>query len=440
MKYLSGIEHVNPIIIWMIFISSLIYIFYILRGRKKTYVTYFFILISFGGIFEYIGQNIQHLYELFVFFYILFYIIYNKKKIVKRSIIVWFSVFSVFYLLMSVVHGMSDPLSDLRQYIIYSLPILIFIFLFNNMNIVLYNDEYGNLQNILKVQIFASILKLIFIGVNEKMVGVLTISNAHLAAVFPVFFFVLYWLKDNGKLSKNDWFWIISSLLVAVASAKRAVWFYFPITIFLYHLFYNKIKFKFNSVIIILFIPFVFYFGARVNPSLNPEHAEFGSFNIDHIKKYVFEYSIGGEEINIYYATGRLGGNVYYLNKILNDFFAKENFFGFGNSLYNKYEGKSSQNINVFGFKSKFMLTGWSTMFIRFGLIVLILFLITINAIFKSINNRRDYYLLLFVFYSWFIFYTGAIITNSLMSSIFILIIIVGYYKSNLKFIAKSTD
>ena len=433
-EFLSGIESVNPLIMWFIFITSLMYMYFLLKKERKSYITYFFIYISIGGIFEYLGQTIFRIYEISIILYVFSLVMKHRK--INSKFIIGFCLFSILYLIMVFWHKPEALFSDLRQYFIYLFPLFVFIFLYMRVDMINRNDEILKIQQILKVQIFASILKFFLIGMNEKMVGILTISGAGVATFFPVLFFMLCWYLKHGNLQKADWKWVFLSLLVPIVSNKRAVWFFFPATIFIFYFVYNKIKHSKKAIYIVFLIPFIVYFGARINPTLNPEKAVFGSFDLEYIIQYITEYNLGGnKDVNIEYATGRMGGNSFFWEKVKRELFSEEILFGYGNETYNEYGGKDERNISKFGFRSKFMLTGWNEILVRCGLIVLIPFIIIMFSLLSMHTKRKDILLFTIVFLFSFIFYAGVISTNFLLSSIFIFLIVINtqkmkYYQS----------
>lgn len=429
-EYISSIENINPIYIWIIYALSFVYLFINLRKLKLSFISYIFIYISFSGLFEYVGGLAARFFDLSVFLLIWFSVLKRKTGKIHSVSIQLFIIFSLSYFFMTMYHGFSDPLSDLRQYVVYAIPFSFYI-LYSKVKYYLnYRNEMNIVVKILNTQIFASIIKLLLIGFNEKIVGTLSIGGGAIAAVFPIIYFMAVWYKKRGELKQVDWYWILASILVSVASNKRAVWFFFPVTIYLFFLSYKKVKLNALSIILLFLISSVFYFGVRFNPSLNPEREIRGSFNPNYVYNYVLKYNIGNqEEIDPTVATGRMGSNVYYLNELFVDFFNRNTLLGYGNAEFNKYGARDVENISKFGFTSKYMLTGWVSVFIKFGSIVLFVLLFSLFYMIRTVRRTRDFYLLLFVFGSWFFFYSGVIITTTLFIGIFMFtIFFVQYY------------
>jgi hypothetical protein len=428
-EFVSSIANVKPIIIWSIFLISLFVLYLLLKNTKKTSITYLFILINIGGIFEYIGYEVFRFYEITIIL-MTFYLLITKKSKYKysfkqrRKIILWFFIFTIAFIFSAIWSGDKDIFASIRQYSIYAFPTLLFFIFYNRYNYINIHAEVLIIKKLLQVQIFASILKLLLIGFNEKMVGIFSISGGGAATFFPLMFFLVYWYDKKGKLLAKDWVWIILSLIVPISSSKRAVWLFFPALLILIFLLERKIKIQKKTIYLILFIPIIFYFGVRLNPTLNPDKAVFGSFNLDYVIKYITQYNLGGnDEFNPNYATGRMGGNIYFANSIAKNIFDENNVFGFGNDTYSKYGGKDERNIYRFGFKSKYMLSGWVEILIRFGLIVLVPFLIIMWLLLKSINRKKDLIIFLSVFIFSFIFYSEVVISNKLLCFLFIFLI-----------------
>jgi hypothetical protein len=428
-RFISSIADVKPIIIWSIFLISLFVLYLLLKNTKKTSLTYLFILINIGGIFEYISYEVFRFYEISIIL-IAFYLLITKKIKCKflssqrRKINLWFFIFSFAFIFSTIWSGDKNIFATIRQFSIYAFPILLFFTFFNRYNHTNIKYEIINIKNILKVHIFAAFLKLLLIGFNEKMVGLFTISGGGTATFFPILFFLVYWYDKKGKLYIKDWLWITLSLFVPIASSKRAVWVFFPALLLLIFMLEKKIKIQKKTIYLILFIPILFYLGVRINPSLNPDKAVLGSFNLNYVTRYITQYSLGGtNEFNPDYAAGRIGSNIYFANSITKNFWGEKNLFGFGNDTYNMYEGKDDRNIYKFGFRSKFMLPGWVEILVRFGLIVLIPFLITLWLLLKSIPQKKNLIILLSVFVFSFIFYTEVVISSKLLCFLYIFLI-----------------
>jgi hypothetical protein len=435
-EFISTIDNVNPSSIWAIYLLSFLYLLFTLRKQKLSYLSYIFIYVGFAGVFEYTGEFVSRIFDLSVFLLVGFTILVRHKGRINEAPVRLFIIFTSVFFLAVFYHGFSEPLSDVRQFVIYSVPFLFYI-LFDKVKFhVNYTNEINIFVKIFNVQIIASILKLIFIGFNEKFIGTLSISGGGIAAVFPIIYFMLIWYKNRGTLSRKDWFWVLASLLVAIASNKRSIWFFFPLTLFIFFFAYKRIKFNSLTIATTVLVAFVFYFGVRFNATLNPEGEVGGSFNMSFVSDYIVRYNLGKEEeIDPTVGVGRMGTNIYYTKELFGDFFKETNLFGYGNAEFNKSGARDEENATKFGFRSKYMLTGWAAVFIKFGSIVLIVLLGALFYMIRRIKKRRDFLLMLFVFCSWFLFYSGVLYTTTLLISSFLFAIFFIQYHNNRRFI-----
>jgi hypothetical protein len=435
-EFISTIDNVNPSSIWAIYLLSFLYLLFTLRKQKLSYLSYIFIYVGFAGVFEYTGDFVMRLFDLSVFLLVGFTILGGHKGRINEAPMRLFIIFTSVFFLAVFYHGFSNPLSDVRQYVIYSVPFLFYI-LFDKVKFhVNYTNEINVFVKIFNVQIFASILKLIFIGFNEKFIGTLSISGGGIASVFPIIYFMVIWYRSRGTLSRKDWYWVLASLLVAIASNKRAIWFLFPLTLFIFFFAYKRIKFNASTIAVTVLIAFVFYFGVRFNPTLNPERERGGSFDMSFVSDYLVRYNLGKEEeIDPTVGVGRMGTNIYYTKELFGDFFKETNLFGYGNAAFNKSEARDAKNATKFGFRSKYMLTGWAAVFIKFGGVVLVILLSSVYIMIRRIKKRRDFLLMLFVFSFWFLFYSGVLYTTTLLISSFLFAIFFIQYHHNRRFI-----
>jgi hypothetical protein len=437
-EFISTIDNVNPSSIWAIYLLSFLYLLFTLKKQKQklSYLSYIFIYVGFAGVFEYTGEFVSRLFDLSVFLLVGFTILGRYKGRINEAPVRLFIIFTSVFFLSVFYHGFSDPLSDLRQYLIYSVPFLFYI-LFDKVKFhVNYTNEINVFVKIFNVQIIASILKLIFIGFNEKIIGTLSISGGGVAAVFPIIYFMLIWYRSRGTLSRKDWYWVLASLLVAIASNKRAIWFFFPLTLFIFFFAYKRIKFNFLTIATTVLVAFILYFGVRFNPTLNPEGKMGGSFDMSFVSDYIVRYNIGKEkEIDPKVGVGRMGTNIYYTKELFGGFFKETSLFGYGNAKFNKSGALDEENATKLGFRSKYMLTGWAAVFIKFGGIVLIVLLVALFYMIRRIKKKRDFLLMLFVFSSWFLFYSGVLYTTTLLISSFLFAIFFIQYHNNRRFI-----
>lgn len=430
-EFVSSVSDISPWRIWLVFFLSFLFLIYFLRKNKLSFFSILLIALSFEGVFEYIELN--KVYNIILYVIILIYLIYNIKREGLSKIFIYYLILLFVFLLTFIFHGSIGLNSYTGQFISFSFPIILYIILYQNRGRINYINELDICIKILNVQIVAGVLKLILIGFNEKMSGTISISGGSIPVLIPIFYFVLIYIMNNGKLNLKNWGMILLSLIIPISSNKRAVWFVLPLIMLLAFYLYGKLRFKFRTIFLLTLIPFIFYFGVRFNPTLNPEGIIWGSFDYGYVKEYVFDYNLGTRntsnilETNSYKPAGRMGNNLVYFKKIINAPFSTETLFGIGNQLYNETEARGGG----LGFFSKFMLTAWVEILVRFGSLVLLIYVIVIIKMLRNIRiHKKEYKLILFLFFTFFIFYTSAITKTSFFLSLLLILVFSIKYSS----------
>ncbi len=279
------------------------------------------------------------------------------------------------------------------------------------------------------VQIIASIIKIVFWGKSENVIGTIHFSSGSLNTIVPLIgvsmlgsFYVFY------KRSKLYLFLMVGFFFMAWTGNKRGIYFYIIILIIIAFFSYLKIIKRTNIIKLIkssksflLLIPIIsviIYFGVKYTPTLNPEHRMGGSFNVNYIYNYALEYSTQIDSKG--YSGGRLSG-LLSVFKSMKEANLLRFFFGDGpgrllgvriedRNVYSKY--KLSHLIGVNGWSMALISVG----FIGATIITIFYFRISIFA-FKFAKKENDpywkaigfgTYLVTIVFFLDFFTYTRA--------------------------------
>tara|TARA_Y100001980_G_C14556640_1_gene348993 strand:- start:3326 stop:4324 length:999 start_codon:yes stop_codon:yes gene_type:complete len=249
-------------------------------------------------------------------------------------------------------------------------------------------------------QIFFSVLKLIFWGRTEAVVGTMHYSGGSLNTVVPLvgisMLIAFYVLNKNKPLYI---FLILGFLFMGWVGEKRGIYFYFiALTLFAYY-FNSKINKNQNilkiirqGVILSLFIMVVFYIGAKYTLTLNPESIIGGSFDFYHIYNYAYQYSTNIDYAG--YSSGRFSGLIAVFNSMLE----KETInklFGFGPSELIGARFLDNKQY-AYGVSRLMAINGWSTSLISIGFIgalttVIFYFYISV-AVYNYIKIEQDPY------------------------------------------------
>jgi hypothetical protein len=154
------------------------------------------------------------------------------------------------------------------------------------------------LYEVVILQIIISIFKLvIFRQQIEGLVGSFTIPGGGVGTSFPVIGFYIIYIYRRGQLQKMDWWLIVGLFLLGWTTGKRAVWIILPIIIMLFFSYVRGVRLNKYMILGLLAFPIVIYFGARLTPTLNPEHQVWGSFDLQHVWDYANTYQFGEEGI-----------------------------------------------------------------------------------------------------------------------------------------------
>ena len=401
----------------------------------KNIIKFFFIIAFCQGLLFYIGiPNIIYKQIILIFTFLLviiFLILKNKLDFEKRhdrtfkillflNLLIFFASFVI----------NSSPNIPSLSYLLYFLPGFLIYFLIRKK--IFEFKELKNLNTlffvVFLIQIFASIIKLIFIGTQEAIVGTIHYSGGALNTIVPLIGISM--LSSFYLFHKNDkmyLFLILGFIFMGWTGEKRGIYFYL-IILFLFgyfsYLVFLKVNFKSQLKIIFVRLPFIvlilyaiFYFGVRFSPTLNPERIVGGSFDMDHVSEYIYQYSYRTNEDGL--GIGRLSGLSTSFDYFITKSDLKTLFFGQGPStLVGQFDDVNSTQ---FGVASYLGINGWTTSLISTGffgaiLFSLIYFFISYNCYKVFLIEKNKYwrsvifgtYLICFVFMLDFFTYTRA--------------------------------
>ena len=234
------------------------------------------------------------------------------------------------------------------------------------------------------IQIIASLFNSNLLNQTlERKVGTLINTGGVLATIFTIFimpFFLFYYLKV-----KNLYYLLLSlsTLLIGIASGKRAVVFYFLILSIITIFKSQKKKLNPFRVLLPIVLILISINIAILNVSSGIIDGVFEDFtgNYSEATSYAIEYSTGLDTRSN--ATGRIGAS----QNIINNITKKENidrlFFGYGPSTLMGEMVFRRFNI-VYG------IVGWGMDIISVGLPSLILYCIIIFLLWQRIRNIKS--------------------------------------------------
>ena len=273
-------------------------------------------------------------------------------------------------------------------------------------------------------QILFSIYKLLFLGTSEAIAGTIHYSGGSYNTVFPLIAISML-ISFYSFYKKNHTYllFIIGFLFMAWVGEKRGIYFYFIILLLIHFLSVTRIKIlKITSFFrFLLIIPFVFliiFYGVKYSPTLNPENIFGGSFSLDYIYNYAFNYSTQLDESG--YAGGRISG----INSIFNSVISGDLlslFFGSGPDMILGIGDDSVNILNKYRLSQDIGINGWSTVLISLGffgaIIAICLYFYILRFSFINSFKEKDMYwkslnyslyLIMIVFFLDFFTYTRA--------------------------------
>ena len=258
-----------------------------------------FTLIFFQGIMDFFDLP-SFIYKAGVPF--LIFVLFIKKLLtgdIRKFPFYPFIIVFCMVALFSFFNSEIDPLSFV-YFIVYTIfPYLYFVVLINSDE----EEEFSGLSKYLIIlvllQIPVSIIKFILLGQSEQeLIGTLSTKSGSISTIFPLFAISFLFAKILYERKWIYFLYIIGFIAMGIIGEKRAIGFYAPVLMILVYLIYQvKAKALFtlstfsNLMIISLIGGIFFYFTIRLNPSLNPEHKVWGSFNYKFVKNYVISYN-----------------------------------------------------------------------------------------------------------------------------------------------------
>jgi hypothetical protein len=435
---LDQIPSLNLLLFFIIVAVTGIVLF---RNSKKDTFSILLFLLFYEGLFNYFGVLVLQAHKVIVFLIaiVFFYRKFNKNLISKNDFLLLFVffLFSVFFFISYYYNPVSFNFA-FSQYFKYFLPVLVLLSFNHAVQKGININYYFNLILLLfKMQIFYSFVKLLLIGFNETVIGSVNLSGGSVAAILPIFAFLLIWAQNERQFSKWDWTFILLTLLIPIASNKRAIWFLMPLFVGYFYYFLGG-RFSVKRILsVVIIIPLIFYFGVRFNPSLNKERVIWGSFDFEYVIEYAITHNTGGEryqESDVGY--GRMGGNQALFDQMLQNPFNIKAMFGYGlSTVYaTTYEEFEHEKFNLAG---KSSVSGLGRFYLANGYFGVMFFILLVIAICRYLKEFkiRIFFILFFLFDLFS--YSGIIFNARTISVLFVLSII---FISNRHALSKPTQ
>lgn len=288
--------------IWMqIFVTMLLV--YMLWKYRRDSLLVFLVMLFFPRVFIFMGKNVENLYKVSLLLMCLYtcwerrvWVRYTAKDLLY---VIVFIILSASFFYSTVLYSRDSWTIIFSQYARY---LEIFLLWFLLKDAIFYRNEKDKilpfLYEVVILQIIISIFKLlIFRTQYEGLVGSFTISGGGVGTSFPIIGFYILYIYRKGVFKKLDWLLIVGLFLLGWTTGKRAVWIILPIIIMLFFSYVRGVRLNKYMILGLLAFPIMIYFGARLTPTLNPEHQVWGSFDLQHLYDYSNKYQFGEEGI-----------------------------------------------------------------------------------------------------------------------------------------------
>ena len=305
--------------IWMqIFVTMLLV--YMLWKYRRDSLLVFLVMLFFPRVFIFMGKNVENLYKVSLLLMCL-YTCWERKVWLRYTAkdllyVLVFIILSASFFYSTVFYSRDNWTIIFSQYARY---LEIFLLWFLLKDAIFYRNEKDKilqfLYEVVILQIIISIFKLvIFRHQVEGLVGSFTISGGGIGTSFPVIGFYILYIYRKGIFKKLDWWLIVGLFLLGWTTGKRAVWIILPVVIMLFFSYVRGVRLNKYMILGLLAFPVVLYFGARLTPTLNPEHKVWGTFDLQHLYDYANTYQFGEEGIEGQRENIRQTNQVAYVN------------------------------------------------------------------------------------------------------------------------------
>ena len=297
---LQGLSYQGQIMQMICIICALIYMLY--RYRNDVLFV-FLILLCSPNVFIFFGNTYSNVYKILMLLLCGYVFLREKGYQQIRGKDGWFVaafvLFSIQFLCATSLYSSNTRTIIFSQYARY---VEAFMLYFVIKRIVYFEPlRRDNLLRLLYeiglVQIILSVIKWFTLGMVEGWVGTFSLGGGAMGTTIPILWFMVLWCYRKGRFSWKDWLYLAGLFFLGFTTGKRAVMFILPLVVAALMIYVKGIRMNRYMAIALCCIPFLFYFGVRLTPTLNPEHKVWGSFDIDYAFNYAETYQFGEKGI-----------------------------------------------------------------------------------------------------------------------------------------------
>lgn len=261
------------------------------------------VLLCYPRIFGFFGKSVDNVYTILLLLFMVYLFVQRKVwKVFERKegwLIIALVLLVTEVLVATLGYSQNSILTIFAQLSRY-VEIFVLYFLLKEAVFVRSQKEVVAhcFYDIVLMNILISVFKYLALGGQmEGLVGSFTIIGGGFGTMLPLLGFINLWIYRKGKLSWYDWLYVLGLFIIGYTSGKRAVMFLLPVVIAGFMIYVQGIRLNKYILVALCAVPFVFYLGVRLTPTLNPERQVWGSFDWDYVIGYAENYQFGDEGI-----------------------------------------------------------------------------------------------------------------------------------------------
>lgn len=408
-------------------------------GANRFYILV--ILLFYPAIFAFMGTRVNDGYKILVLLLALWVTVERGAiRFLERGdglITVAFLLFTFLYAV-SAYYSKDSPQIILSQYSRYLIAFCLWfrvrqeLFASPDRNLTLRQFTY----DVVLMQIVITIGKfLIFRGRQiESIVGSISHIGGAAGTTIPVLGFIALWLYSEGSLTRKDWAFVAGLLLIGFLAGKRAVWFVMPVEIAAFMVYVPGVRIKRAFATSLVIAPLVFYFGARLIPSLNPDSKVWGPFDIGYVLNYAVHYEFGNNSTDAV-AQGRGGAAGLVIAKYSTGQLDRQDWLGRGLAVMYATSYQEFNELDT-GINMKGSASGVFQSYITTGLLGVIATVLLALSILSRIRMRKLRWVIMGIVAWEYFLYTGLI----MRTPAFMFLIIYFIHYSNYLFEGETTE
>lgn len=299
-ELIPWVSYWGQIIQMICIICALMYMLYRYRDNL---LSIFLILLCWPNVFIFFGNTYSNVYKILMLLLCGYVFLREKGYQQIRGKDGWFVaafvLFSIQFLCATSLYSSNTRTIIFSQYARYVEAFMLYFVIKR----IVYSEPLrrDNLLRLLYeiglVQIILSVIKWFTLGMVEGWVGSFSIIGGAMGTTIPILWFMVLWCYRKGRFSWKDWLYLAGLFFLGFTTGKRAVMFILPLVVAAFMIYVKGIRLNKYMIMALCCVPFLFYVGVRLTPSLNPEGEIWGTFDWDYMFNYAETYQFGEDGI-----------------------------------------------------------------------------------------------------------------------------------------------